>query len=84
MSLWRSLGDRVTGCATRCEVHRMHVGESRPVEVSQWPKGADLAPDALYEAVRENGFWFCINPVLAVSLRLVPLGRFQPYSSNPL
>jgi hypothetical protein len=24
----------------------------------QWPNGADLAPDAMYDAIRENGVWF--------------------------
>ncbi|MDH3445989.1 MAG: DUF2442 domain-containing protein [Deltaproteobacteria bacterium] len=23
----------------------------------QWPNGADLAPDAMYDAIRENGLW---------------------------
>lgn len=23
----------------------------------QWPNGADLAPDAMYEAIRERGVW---------------------------
>jgi hypothetical protein len=23
----------------------------------QWPNGADLAPDAMYDAIRENGVW---------------------------
>jgi hypothetical protein len=23
----------------------------------QWPNGADLAPDAMYQAIRENGVW---------------------------
>ena len=23
----------------------------------QWPNGADLAPDAMYDAIRETGFW---------------------------
>jgi hypothetical protein len=23
----------------------------------QWPNGADLAPDAMYEAIREKGRW---------------------------
>jgi hypothetical protein len=23
----------------------------------QWPSGADLAPDAMYDAIRERGFW---------------------------
>ena len=23
----------------------------------QWPSGADLAPDAMYDAIRENGIW---------------------------
>ena len=23
----------------------------------QWPNGADLAPDAMYDAIRENGIW---------------------------
>lgn len=23
----------------------------------QWPNGADLAPDAMYDAIRENGTW---------------------------
>lgn len=22
-----------------------------------WPSGADLAPDAMYDAIRENGVW---------------------------
>ena len=25
--------------------------------VIQWPNGADLAPDAMYDAVREHGVW---------------------------
>jgi len=25
--------------------------------VIQWPNGADLAPDAMYDAVRERGVW---------------------------
>ena len=25
--------------------------------VIQWPNGADLAPDAMYDAVREQGVW---------------------------
>lgn len=25
--------------------------------VIQWPSGADLAPDAMYDAVREHGVW---------------------------
>ena len=25
--------------------------------VIQWPNGADLAPDAMYDAVREGGVW---------------------------
>jgi hypothetical protein len=24
----------------------------------QWPNGADLAPDAMYDAIRERGVWF--------------------------
>ena len=23
----------------------------------QWPNGADLAPDAMYDAIRERGVW---------------------------
>ena len=23
----------------------------------QWPKGADLAPDAMYDSIRESGVW---------------------------
>jgi hypothetical protein len=23
----------------------------------QWPNGADLAPDAMYDAIREHGVW---------------------------
>lgn len=23
----------------------------------EWPSGADLAPDAMYEAIRANGVW---------------------------
>ncbi len=23
----------------------------------QWPTGADLAPDAMYDAIREHGHW---------------------------
>ncbi|MGH7232452.1 MAG: DUF2442 domain-containing protein, partial [Nitrospiraceae bacterium] len=23
----------------------------------QWPNGADLAPDAMYEAIRQHGHW---------------------------
>jgi Protein of unknown function (DUF2442) len=23
----------------------------------QWPIGADLAPDAMYDAIRESGIW---------------------------
>jgi hypothetical protein len=23
----------------------------------QWPNGADLAPDAMYDAIREHGIW---------------------------
>jgi hypothetical protein len=23
----------------------------------QWPNGADLAPDAMYDAIREHGLW---------------------------
>jgi hypothetical protein len=23
----------------------------------QWPNGADLAPDAMYDAIRENSVW---------------------------
>jgi len=23
----------------------------------QWPNGADLAPDAMYDAIRESGVW---------------------------
>jgi len=23
----------------------------------QWPSGADLAPDAMYDAIREHGVW---------------------------
>lgn len=23
----------------------------------QWPTGADVAPDAMYDAIRENGVW---------------------------
>jgi len=23
----------------------------------QWPNGADLAPDAMYDAIRQNGRW---------------------------
>ena len=23
----------------------------------QWPSGADLAPDAMYDAIRESGIW---------------------------
>ena len=23
----------------------------------QWPSGVDLAPDAMYDAIRENGIW---------------------------
>ena len=23
----------------------------------QWPNGADLAPDAMYDAIRKGGFW---------------------------
>jgi hypothetical protein len=23
----------------------------------QWPNGADLAPDAMYDAIRERGIW---------------------------
>jgi hypothetical protein len=25
--------------------------------VVQWPNGADLAPDAMYDAIREDGVW---------------------------
>jgi Protein of unknown function (DUF2442) len=25
--------------------------------VAQWPNGADLAPDAMYDAIREQGVW---------------------------
>jgi hypothetical protein len=25
--------------------------------VIQWPNGADLAPDAMYDAIREHGIW---------------------------
>jgi hypothetical protein len=23
----------------------------------QWPNGADLAPDAMYDAIRQSGLW---------------------------
>jgi hypothetical protein len=23
----------------------------------QWPNGVDLAPDAMYDAIREHGIW---------------------------
>jgi len=25
--------------------------------VVQWPNGGDLAPDAMYDAIRESGVW---------------------------
>jgi hypothetical protein len=26
-----------------------------------WPNGADLAPDAMYDAIRENGVWAAVG-----------------------
>jgi hypothetical protein len=26
----------------------------------QWPNGADLAPDAMYDAIREQGVWILV------------------------
>ena len=44
-------------CSSRCGTLQSSPKARIEMGAVQWPNGADLAPDAMYDAIRQSGVW---------------------------